>query len=585
MRAQFYGTRGSIASPGPGTVRYGGNTSCVLIRSRADTLIVLDMGTGAAVLGRELSARGGNLRGHLLIGHTHWDHIQGLPFFAPLFTPGNEWDIYAPKGVKGSLRDTLAGQMRYTYFPVELEQLGATIRYHELVEGTFRVEEVDVTTCYLNHPALVLGYRLECDGATVVYSCDHEPYSRGLAAGTGEITGRDREHAAFLRGADVVIHDAQYLASEYSSKIGWGHSTAEYAVAIARFAGVKRLALTHHDPMRTDAAIDAMLDDLRSRTDPNELEIFAAAEGQEIEVVGESPSASAANPQPTSDIRAALTRSCVLMIVTSETSKMLRKALASDEIEIFESELGTAAASVARVDPSVVVIEKNQDADLSRIALIVHDLAPTPVLLVTTREDVSQADAHRFIDQLVEPFSPSYARARIHAAVMRRACRWQRAGKPDGEAGRLAALRRLSILDTPPEERFDRITRLAAAVFDVPIALVTFVDAKRQWFKSVLGLHIREWSRDESFCAYAIRDKRPVIVRDTLMDDRFAESPLVVGPPRIRFYAGYPLILADGHCVGTVCVADIRPRDLDERERGLLKDLAQLAAGELERAI
>src|SRR5215468_3870584 len=129
MHVRFFGTRGSIATPGPQTLRYGGNTSCVEVRSNSGTLIVLDMGTGAAVLGRELMARGEPLRGHVLISHTHWDHIQGIPFFAPLFVPGNQWDIYGPKGLDQSLRETLAGQMQYTYFPVTPDQFEAAIHY------------------------------------------------------------------------------------------------------------------------------------------------------------------------------------------------------------------------------------------------------------------------------------------------------------------------------------------------------------------------------------------------------------------------------------------------------------------------
>jgi phosphoribosyl 1,2-cyclic phosphodiesterase len=157
MRVRFWGTRGSIATPGPSTLRYGGNTACVEVRSESDTLVVLDCGTGAHSLGRSLldGARR-PLRGHILISHTHWDHIQGLPFFAPLFVPGGEWDIYGPRGLAQSLHETLAGQMRYTYFPVTLEQLGAEIRYHDLVEGMFEVGEVRVRTQYLNHPALTL---------------------------------------------------------------------------------------------------------------------------------------------------------------------------------------------------------------------------------------------------------------------------------------------------------------------------------------------------------------------------------------------------------------------------------------------
>ncbi len=137
MRIRFWGTRGSLAKPGPSTIRYGGNTSCVEVRAEDGTLIILDCGTGAHELGQSLVASDVRpIRGHLLITHTHWDHIQGLPFFAPLFVPGNEWDIYAPQGLGQRLEDTLAGQMEYAYFPVTLGQLGATIRYHELSEGT-----------------------------------------------------------------------------------------------------------------------------------------------------------------------------------------------------------------------------------------------------------------------------------------------------------------------------------------------------------------------------------------------------------------------------------------------------------------
>src|SRR5579864_6950732 len=205
MRVCFWGTRGSIPKPGQSTVRYGGNSSCVELRSAAGTTVVLDCGTGALSLGAHLMQSGEKpLRGHLLISHTHWDHIQGLPFFAPLFVPGNEWDVYAPHGFAQSVRETLAGQMQHTYFPVDLGQLGATIRYHDLTEGVITVGDITVRTQYLNHPALTLGYRLEADGVTVVYCCDHEPHSRPLAYGSGEIGDQDRGHIEFARGADLL---------------------------------------------------------------------------------------------------------------------------------------------------------------------------------------------------------------------------------------------------------------------------------------------------------------------------------------------------------------------------------------------
>ena len=176
MDVRFWGTRGSLAKPGPSTLRYGGNTSCVEVRA-AGTLIILDCGTGVHGLGQALLSASPPQNGHLLISHTHWDHIQGFPFFAPLFVPGNSWDIYAPGQLGQKLEQTLSGQMEYNYFPVTLEQLGAAIRFHDLGEGRFTIDGVQVTAQYLNHPALALGYRLESGGSAVVYSVDHEPHA------------------------------------------------------------------------------------------------------------------------------------------------------------------------------------------------------------------------------------------------------------------------------------------------------------------------------------------------------------------------------------------------------------------------
>jgi phosphoribosyl 1,2-cyclic phosphodiesterase len=161
MQVQFWGTRGSIPKPGPTTARYGGNTPCLEIRSKRGTLVIIDCGTGLHGLGVYLSASGvKNLAGHILISHTHWDHIQGFPFFVPFFAPGNKWEIYGPKGLDQSLRETLAGQMQHTYFPIAPDQFGAELHYHDLLEGTFEIGDIKVTTQYLNHPALTLGYRL-----------------------------------------------------------------------------------------------------------------------------------------------------------------------------------------------------------------------------------------------------------------------------------------------------------------------------------------------------------------------------------------------------------------------------------------
>jgi len=203
-------------------VRYGGNTSCVELRSSSGTLVVLDCGTGAHGLGQALvTSEPSRLHGHILIGHTHWDHIQGFPFFAPLFIPGNEWDVYGPRGVGSSLRESLSGQMQSSYFPITLKDLGATLHYHDLVEGTLEIGDIQVTTQYLNHPALTLGYRLEADGVTVVYSTDHEPYSTPRVAGSAApAADQDVLHARFLADADLVINDAQYATREFPAKRG-----------------------------------------------------------------------------------------------------------------------------------------------------------------------------------------------------------------------------------------------------------------------------------------------------------------------------------------------------------------------------
>jgi GAF domain-containing protein len=169
----------------------------------------------------------------------------------------------------------------------------------------------------------------------------------------------------------------------------------------------------------------------------------------------------------------------------------------------------------------------------------------------------------------------------VRAWALRRACRWRRAEPPLDEERRLAALRALGVLDTPAEERFDRLTRLAAALFEVPAALVTLVDRDRQWFKSRHGLGLLETHRDLSFCAHALHGEDVMLVPDTLLDDRFADNPLVAGPPRVRFYAGCPVKGADGACFGTLCLVDTRPRDLDEAGLGLLRDLGALVRREL----
>jgi CheY-like chemotaxis protein len=266
VKLRFWGTRGSIATPGPFTTRFGGNTSCVDLVTKAGQRFIFDCGTGARLLGMHMMAHATKpIEATILISHTHWDHIQGFPFFAPVFAPGGRITVCGPHGTYNSLPDTLSGQMEYTYFPVNLTDLGARIEYMELPEGENELGGVRIVTQRLNHPAETLGFRIEADGVSVMYVCDHEPYWEHLWRSDAEpgkldsiLHAGDRRHAEFLLNADVVIHDAQYTPAEYPAKKNWGHSTYSYVTQIAAAANVKRLFLTHHDPTHDDGFLSAM---------------------------------------------------------------------------------------------------------------------------------------------------------------------------------------------------------------------------------------------------------------------------------------------------------------------------------------
>jgi phosphoribosyl 1,2-cyclic phosphodiesterase len=294
MRLRFWGTRGSIAAPGPGTNHFGGNTSCIELTTDEGKHLVLDCGTGARVLGNHLVANAsGPISASILLTHTHWDHIQGFPFFAPLFAPGNHFDVYGPEKCHLSLHDVLSGQMEHHYFPVELDQLAARITYKDLTEGTHEIAGLKVAAHPMNHPSPTLGYRFECNGVCVLYLSDHEPFAEGVWRQGAEpglmesiLDPGDRKHAEYMKNADVLIHEAQYTPEEYVSKRNWGHSTYAYVVELAAAAGVKRLFLTHHDPSHDDAFVADI--ERRARHLANSLgtamEVSCAYEGCEIEV-------------------------------------------------------------------------------------------------------------------------------------------------------------------------------------------------------------------------------------------------------------------------------------------------------------
>ena len=585
VQVRFWGTRGSLAKPGAKTVRYGGNTSCVEVRSASGARLVFDCGTGGHELGVSIMREGTPSRGHMLISHTHWDHIQGIPFFAPFFVPGHQWNIYAPQGFGESIKDTLAGQMEYTYFPVTTDAFGADVQYNNLGEGSFVVEDFVISTRYLNHPALALAFRVECDGAVLVYACDHEPHDGDLASGAVPLTGEDLAHARFMADADLIIHDAQYLIGEYDAKRGWGHSTVDYAVAVARAAGAKKVALTHHDPMRSDDEIDATVARLRDAARPGDPEIVGAAEGTVFDLGDAAAGIQAAGignaPQAVRDATALVIPRLLLVADDDTLAERIIKAANGEVVELTRVCSVVEGAKLATaLRPGLVLVEDAlaEEAALTALGAALGDEAPPVVLLGGHGPTPDGA-----VDRLDEPWSGEYARTRIRTWLMRSELRWARPEIPVDDAERLAALRSLEVLDTAPEERFDRTTRLAAALFRVPVALVSLVDTNRQWFKSRVGIEMAESPRDSSFCAHAVAARAILVIPDALADNRFRDNPIVTGTPRVRFYAGVPLHLPDGHIVGTLCILDYRPRGFSAAERGLLADLAATVEAEFAR--
>ncbi len=598
MLVTFWGTRGSIAKAGPTTLRYGGNTSCVSVESDAATQLVIDCGTGAHGLGQHLVSRanGAPVDGHILISHTHWDHIQGLPFFAPLFHEGNTWNIYGPSGLGGSLSEILAGQMEYRYFPVEIGQLSAHVEHHDLVEGIFHIDDVTIVTRYLNHPALTLGYRIEVDGAVVVYSSDHEPHDQSLATGGDVRRNRhDDAHAQFVAGADLLVHDAQYLGSEYGDHVGWGHSTVEYVIDLARRAEVRTVALFHHDPNRTDEQVDRIVEFARThaRLTGYTGDIVAATEGSTFELRGNTPPSSVDRLMALASSSAIASRSnrAVVVAETAEVADALVAAARSEELDVVvTADLREAFAIVQSAEPGIVLIEPFADDGGFDLVAAIRELgaaygSDVPIIMVGRDDARWRPDSAetRITEWLVWPASPHYVRTKLRAWLLRRASRWQSAPLPDDESERLAALGRLDVLDTEPEARFDRHTEAIATALDVPVALVSLVDADRQWFKSRRGLDVEETPRDMSLCAHAILGADVFQIEDTLADPRFADNPVVSGEPRLRFYAGMPLALDDGSRVGTLCVADYRPRRLDEGQLEELRRVAGRVVDELQR--
>ena len=304
MRVRFWGVRGSIPVPGRTTSRYGGNTSCVEVRPHGAAPIIIDAGTGLRRLGKALMEESfGDGRGEtsILISHTHWDHVQGLPFFSPLYRAGNRIQIFARER-DTHLEAVFSQQQGAPYFPVPLSALHAQMSFHALTEGaSFDLGRARITSTRLNHPWTALAYRIDVDGASVVYCSDTAPFTdlllgrefvvdppaldRPLPPDTAAELGRLRASVvALAAGADLLIYDTQFTYEEYLLRPHWGHSHPDDALAIARDAGVRRLCLFHHAPARSDEANDAILARYRgvvaAAGDP--FEVLSAYEGLEL---------------------------------------------------------------------------------------------------------------------------------------------------------------------------------------------------------------------------------------------------------------------------------------------------------------
>lgn len=267
MKVTLWGTRGSLASPGPDTNRYGGNTSCVEVRAEDGTLLVLDAGTGIRRLGDEIADR--LERVDLLLTHLHMDHLQGLGFFEPLFRPTVEAHIWGPSSTTLDLRDRLSRYLSPPLFPVRLRDLPRHPTLHDVVQvGTFRVGPFTIHAELVCHPGPTVGYRIEEGGRSLAYLPDHEP-----ALGLEEFPC-DPDYIPGLglaQGVDLLIHDAMYTTEEYPRCVGWGHSSLEQALAFAEVARVRQFVTFHHDPAHDDDRLDRLFEEATSSRLPFQL--------------------------------------------------------------------------------------------------------------------------------------------------------------------------------------------------------------------------------------------------------------------------------------------------------------------------
>ena len=610
MKIRFWGTRGSVSVSDASTLRYGGHTSCMEIRSSANDLLVLDAGTGLRGLGQSLLREDKLPRtSNLLISHTHWDHIQGLPFFAPFYLPQHKWGVYGPSTLSQDLESILSGQMKQTYFPITPESFNADLTYNTLREESFELGEIKVTTRYLNHPGVTLGYRIEVDGYTIVYSTDHEPHDCRLAHGGTPAEGsEDALHGDFLAQADFVIHDTQYLSEEYESKRGWGHSTMEYVVDLAQRADVKRLIFFHHDPQRSDTEIDQMVEQGRVRLLPKvgRTELSAASESLPIL----SPKKSLELGSTKSTIRMGQSSTPLYKPVPKLERQFTPIPLATQKVIIRTSQAVEISQVVLDAGHHPVMVKGLQDFERelkqTQCALLMLDFPgyddlktyyrmlkraftdqPLPkVVLLCQNDEALTTEQLNTLDPLpirvVVPVSNIYISSRIQTWLERSVqeknpLEWTPASRVDHDAARSAMAEELlqiyrhsSADELPLKAQVRGILEITYQLLASPskqdlTVACNLITAKRE--ESLMAIPaLKTWNvvREESMCDHVVAKSERIIIADVLQHELFrhhAKYTQAESTDRVRSYFGFPLIVS-GHTLGTLCCFSVNQMQL-----------------------